>query len=257
MSSEAQLVVLAAAGLVAGFVNAVAGAGSLLTLPALIFTGLDPLAANATNRLAVLAQAAAALRTFVQRDVKPPAGSGWIAAVTSGGAVLGAALASRMNNTTIRVAIVAAMLFFAGLSLVRRRPAPERRTPDTAGQKSRITAARTLVAFAALGVYAGFLQAGAGILMLLVLSRWAGVPLVKANAVKALVVLMLTLVAIAVFAMHRVQLDLLRGAVLGAASLTGAVMGARTAVKRGAPFIRGALIAAILASAIKLLADAL
>ena len=56
-----QLAVLAVAGLAAGYINAVAGAGSLLTLPALIFTGLDAPAANATNRIAVLFQNAAAI----------------------------------------------------------------------------------------------------------------------------------------------------------------------------------------------------
>src|SRR5688572_18378722 len=69
------LVLLIAAGFGAGFVNTVAGAGSLLTLPALIFSGLPADAANATNRVAVLVQNVVAIAAFRRNGVTVSAGS--------------------------------------------------------------------------------------------------------------------------------------------------------------------------------------
>ena len=91
MTSWVEVVLLALAGLLAGYVNSIAGAGSLLTLPALIFTGLDAVAANATNRVAVLFQNVAAIVAFGRAGHgKPSRAALWLSLPAIATSALGA-----------------------------------------------------------------------------------------------------------------------------------------------------------------------
>ena len=62
-----QLALLSAAGVVAGFLNVMAGGGSLLTVPIMVFMGIPGPVANGTNRIAILAQNITAATTFFKR----------------------------------------------------------------------------------------------------------------------------------------------------------------------------------------------
>ncbi|MCA9581344.1 MAG: sulfite exporter TauE/SafE family protein [Myxococcales bacterium] len=241
---------LAAAGLLAGYVNALAGAGSLLTLPALIFTGLDAPSANATNRIAVLIQTFAATVTFHRSGFRPGR-TGWLLCLpTVPAAALGAWVASRMSDRDLRLLIAGAMVTFLALSFVRRSRGESQRThPPT------LTPALAL-AFAGIGFYAGLLQAGVGILILLTLSLGARADLLWSNGVKILVVCVLTVAALGVFALSPVRIDIPRGLVLAMGSVVGSVLGAKHAIKRGEGLIRAAMILAVVASVVKLAWDA-
>ena len=247
---------LAVAGLAAGWVNSFAGAGSLLTLPALVFTGLDASAANATNRIAVLVQNVASLVAYERSGVRVSRAAVTLALPAMATAALGAWVATELPATTIRLCIAVAMIVMLGLSFVR----PRRRTGDADRDGAGPGAARTpvhvtatmLAAFAGIGLYGGFLQAGVGIVILLALSLGWGVDLVTANGVKVLVILALTLVALATFILTRATIDVGRGAVLAATTAVGGYLGARTAVKRGERWVRWGVSLAVVASVAKL-----
>ena len=96
------IVVLAVAGVAAGYVNTIAGAGSMLTLPALLFTGLDAGSANATNRIAVLFQGIAAAIAFHRSGVRVGRVTALVALPASIGAVLGSLLASALDDGQLR-----------------------------------------------------------------------------------------------------------------------------------------------------------
>jgi uncharacterized protein len=247
-----QLVLLAVAGLVAGYINSIAGAGSLLTLPALIFTGLDAVSANATNRVAVLFQNAAAVVAF-QRAGRGAIRQGLVLAAPSGvGAVAGAWVASHMTDAQLRVCIAVAMVIFLVLSLIPR--------PASAAAGASPTALRlngaSILGFAAIGFYAGFLQAGVGILILLYLALGHRVDFVSGNAIKVVMVLLLAAAALVVFVVEGVPIDPLRGLVLAVATTLGGYLGATAAMRRGERFVRVVLVAAVLASVAKLAWDA-
>jgi hypothetical protein len=106
--------------------------------------------------------------------------------------------------------------------------------------------------FFAIGVYGGFIQAGVGIFLLAGLVLSAGYDLVRANAVKVLIVLLFTVSALAVFVMNQ-QVVWGIGFILAIGQMLGAWVAARMAVKRGAAFVRWLLIAVVAVSAAQLL----
>lgn len=251
-----ELVLLAGAGLLAGYVNTIAGAGSLLTLPALVFTGLDAGAANATNRIGVLLQTIVAVATFRQGGVHVGALAWKLSIPATLGSVAGAFAATLLDDRQMRIAIAIAMVVFLVLSLVppKRRASPETRAEEAAPPPR--FGWTMAIAFAAIGFYAGFLQAGVGILVLLYMSLVHDTSLVTSNALKSVIVAVLTLPALAVFFHRGVHIDLLRGLVLGGATALGAFFGARATIERGERFVRVLMVVAVVASATKLAYDA-
>ena len=115
-----QLLALVAGGFLCGIINAVAGGGSFITLPILLWLGLPPQVANATNRVGIVLQCAAGVGTYHAHGVRP-----WnhllpIALMAVPGAVLGALLASRVDESVFRW--VAAVLFIVMASTVFFEP---------------------------------------------------------------------------------------------------------------------------------------
>ena len=108
------------------------------------------------------------------------------------------------------------------------------------------------VIFFAIGAYGGFIQAGVGIFLLAGLVLSAGYDLVRANGVKVLIVLCFTVIALAVFIIND-QVNWLVGLVLAIGNMSGAWVATRTAIKRGAVFVRWLLIAVLVVSAVLLL----
>jgi len=106
------------------------------------------------------------------------------------------------------------------------------------------------------GVYGGFIQAGVGFFLLTSLVLASGYELLKANALKLFVILLYTPLAIVIFFIHG-DVNLWMGLVLAVGNMTGAWIGTRMAVKRGAKFIRYFVLVAILIAATKLILDAL
>ena len=109
-----------------------------------------------------------------------------------------------------------------------------------------------VVVFFAIGVYGGFIQAGIGFFLLAATVRVAGLDLVRANGVKVALTLTLTAVALVVF-LFAGEIRWAEGLVLAAGSLIGGYLGARTAVRRGAGWVRWVVVAMVTLSALELL----
>ena len=181
-------------GVVAGFLNTVAGGGSFLTLPTLIFLGLPHDVANGTNRLAILIQSCGATASFVRSGRTPLrqlAGIGLAAAL---GAGFGSALAIRVGETTFLRSLAVVMVVLTLVQLLTRWTTP----PDADGAALRVGPA-LLGGFLVVGFYGGFVQAGVGFLSLAITSR-AGLGLVAGNAIKVACILLFSVLSLAVFA---------------------------------------------------------
>ncbi len=244
------LAVVPITGFVAGFVNTLAGSGSLITLPLLILLGLPANVANGTNRLGVLLQNVVAVATFRSSGTLQVAGTWKLVAPTILGAVLGAQLAVDLDEQLLRRMIGALML----LMLVVMVAKPERWIAAHANRRDPRIWVEIPLLFA-IGVYGGFLQAGVGIFLLAALVLGAGFNLVGANAVKNLIVLVFTAAAFPVFVYHG-QVQWTLGLLLGAGQATGAWVAARLAVRRGAEFVRIFVIVIVLLAAVALIAGA-
>ena len=252
-----ELAVLAVAGLAAGYVNAVAGAGSLLTLPALIFTGLDPSAANATNRIAIFFNNVTAVAAYHRGGLRVRRVALPLMIPLGLSAAAGAWVATLLDERQLKLAIAIAMVTFLFLSFVPRRSSERAEAGDDAPPELPPFHWTMVLGFAGIGFYAGFLQAGVGVLILLYMSLVHGSHLVAANALKAVSILVFTVVALGVFVVLGETIDPLRGLVLAGGTATGGYLGAVATLRRGEKFVRVLLVLAVLASVVKLAWDSL
>ena len=235
-------------GLVAGFINTLAGSGSLLTLPILILLGLPANVANGTNRVGVTMQNIVAVATFRRRGALPLEGSWKLIVPSVVGGVIGAMLAVDLDERLLRQTIAVLMIVLIVVMLLK----PERWIAAHAEPRE----ARLLVEvplFFAIGIYGGFLQVSVGLFLIAGLVLASGYELVGANAMKNLIVLMFTVAALVVFVVND-QVDWLLGLLLGAGQAVGAWVAAHFAVKRGADFVRWAVVIITVGSAVALFA---
>ena len=236
---------LAATGFVAGALNVVAGGGSFLTLPVLIFLGLPAVEANATNRVAVLTQNVGAVWSFQRYRVLEWHRTADMIIPALAGSALGTWAALGVGDRGFRRILAVLMLAVTLWTLL---------DPRTRGLSSadgpRLGPAGLRAAFFVVGLYGGFVQAGIGFLILAVTTQ-AGLDLVRGNALKVLVVLLLTALSLAIFA-GAGTVRWLPGLVLGAGSLLGGLLGARLTVKKGHEWIRAVVTVTIVAFALAL-----
>jgi hypothetical protein len=235
-----QVVVLAAAGLAAGFINTLAGGGSSITLPALEWVTGSPGVANATNRIAILLQNVAAVAGFHSGKAVPWGFALRLAVPAALGGVAGAWVATMLDPGAMRVALSVAILFVAVTAVYKPAVAP------------RLRGAGTVLALFGAGFYAGFVQVGVGFLMLACLVGGLRLDLVKANAAKVLIVLVVTVPVLIVFGL-RGQLWIAEGLVLACGNMGGAWIASRLAVKRGATWVRVVVVIAAIGAVLKLL----
>lgn len=235
---------LASVGVVAGTLNVVAGGGSFLTLPLLIFLGLPAGVANATNRLGILFQNVGAVWRFDRHGVLDRRALYWAALPAVAGAALGAHLATQVDDRLFQRLLAFLMVAFSLISLW---------SPRTKTRQGNGASPRTLalgMGFLVVGIYAGFVQAGVGFLVLAVTSA-AGLDLVRGNAVKVLALLAANAVALAWFA-NAGLVDWPRGLALAAGTTVGGQLGARITVGMGDVWIRRVVTVTVLTFAIKL-----
>ena len=183
---------LAAAGLVAGVINTLAGGGSLITVPLLVFMGLPATTANGTNRIGVLFQNAVSTWRFRREGMDGLREAVPVLIPVLMGSAIGAAVASRMPAELFKQVFGMAMILL--LIPMFRKKADKSENEETP-PRSRI--ANALIFFG-IGVYGGAIQAGVGLFLIAALAR-SGLDLVRANSIKVIIIGALTLVAVPVF----------------------------------------------------------
>ena len=244
-------IIIIAVGVVAGIINTLAAGGSLLTLPVLMAFGLSPNMANGTNRIAIFLQNIVGVSSFHQKKVMDFP-SGFRAGIPAAlGAVAGAFIAVNLRDEVMKLAIAGVMIVVFFLILLK----PNRWIHSHESYPPVPYWAQVIILFL-VGIYGGFIQAGVGFFLLTCLVLGCGFDLVKANALKLFIILLYTPVALLIFFLHR-DVHLWMGLLLAAGNMTGAWIGTRIAVKRGAVFIRYFVLAAILVAATKLVLDAI
>ena len=242
------ILALMGVGFVAGFINMMAGSGSLLTLPMLMFMGLPANVANGTNRIAIFLQNIVAVSSYKKQNVLNFRTDYYLALPAIAGSITGASLAVSINEKIMETTIAGLLIFMFFLILLK----PSRWIKEKAGHVDAKPKIWQYVIFFFIGIYGGFIQAGVGFFLLAGLVLGVGYDLVRANAVKVFIALIYTAFAIAVF-LYNEQIHLLAGLILSVGNMLGAWFGSRFAVKWGAHYVRYVLLIALLGSAIHLL----
>ena len=242
-----QIPVLVLVGVVAGFLNVLAGGGSLMTLPLLIFFGLPVATANGTNRIAILCQNIFAIAGFKRQGVFPIR----IALICTPPALIGSYIGANMAITVdemlfrriLAVVMIGVLIFMIIDPLKRLQRSEMPMTPI------RLTV--LIVSFFGIGVYGGFVQAGVGFIIITGLLVH-GLDLVRINAIKVLVIFAFTIVALGVFVVHG-QVDYVLGLALATGNSLGGWFATHMAVKKGHEWIKRFVIVTVFILAMRLL----
>ena len=185
-------------GVLAGVINTLAGSGSLVTLPLLVMLGLPAPLANGTNRVGIVFQCASGILTMRQQGTLQTQGSGWFIAPTLLGAILGAMIATTLNEQIMNLTLGVLMVIMLAVTLLN----PKQWLREESEREPGRPAWWLLGLFFLMGVHGGFLQAGVGVMLLLGLVMGAKFSLVAANGIKLLIALSFSAVALIMFAFN-------------------------------------------------------
>jgi hypothetical protein len=242
-----QLLLLAAAGFGSGWINVIAGGGSLLTVPVMVFMGLPGPVANGTNRIAIIAQNITAVGAFFRNGLSDFRLSMTLALAASIGAYFGALVGVKLDGAAFNYVVAAVMI--AVLVLMAAGEDKAKPLPDASSKAKNLAAGHLLMVGA--GFWGGFIQIGVGFLMMPILYRVMGLDLVRTNMHKVFIALVFSFVALWVFA-SKAPIAWDAGAALAVGNAIGGWMGAHATIKRGEQFIKRALFAVLIAMAVKL-----
>ncbi|MBG7629010.1 MAG: sulfite exporter TauE/SafE family protein [Bacteroidetes bacterium] len=247
MNPIVEIIVLIGVGFIAGAINTLAGGGSLLTLPILIFLGLPPNIANGTNRIAILFQNVFTTAGFKSKGVVTFPFSIYVGISALFGSLIGAQIAVDIKGETFNKILAVIMVIVVIYMVFQSKRKQQSIIEKTSGKQLWFS----IFLFFFVGIYGGFIQAGVGFIMLLILSSVNNLSLVKSNAIKVTVALIYTVSAVAIFA-YNDKIDWKVGLTLAVGTSIGGWMASRWSVKKGDGLIRKFLIVMIVIMAIKL-----
>lgn len=242
------LVLLALVGLAAGFIDSIAGGGALLSLPALLLAGLDPVAALATNKLQGTFGTASASYAFWRRGLlQPREHIPEIIAVLAGSGLGVTAVAyapTELLQAAMPVLLIAIAIYFALSPRLRDEPHP----PKLA------LGLFSFVVAPLIGFYDGIFGPGTGSFFMLALVSLFGFAVLQATARTKLLNFTSNIAALVLWVLAG-KVVWIVGLTMGVAQFIGAQIGARVAIANGAKVIRPLLVLICIAMALKLLLD--
>ena len=241
------ILILVGAGLFAGFVNTMAGGGSLLTLPLLIFLGLPPATANGTNRIAIMVSTSSATLGFRSKNINTFPLSIYLGIAAFFGALIGSRIAVEIDGLLFNKILAIIMIVVVVLMVFKPNYKADLLQARTTGK----TLIWSMVAFFFIGIYGGFINAGIGFIIMLFLNYVNKLDLVRVNATKVTLVLIYTTAALATFILSG-HIDLKYGIALAVGNAAGAFFASRYAVKKGEGVIKTVMMVMVVAMSVKL-----
>lgn len=245
MNGYSEILLLFGVGIITGFINVMAGGGSTITLPVLIFLGLDSSLANGTNRIGLLFQNIFGILSFKDENVSQIKLSFKLSLFTLPGAIIGAFYATKIDDILFQKILAVVMIGVVITMLI----------PNSKGYiEEKISTKMPWAIYPimfALGFYGGFIQVGIGFLLMLSLHRVLKLSLLYVNLHKVFIVFIYTIPALLIFIFSG-NVHWFYGLSLAAGTAVGAWWSAKIAVKKGEGIIKIVLIIAIIIMAVKL-----
>jgi uncharacterized membrane protein YfcA len=245
---------LAMAGLLAGWIDAVVGGGGLVQLPALVvgLPGASPVQILATNKLGSVMGTSVSSVTYYRRVGPDPKTFGPLMLLAFAGSLGGAFVASLIPKAAFDPIVLAVLVLVGGYVLFK----------PSVGEITMLRFAghrHTLAAMAAgvvIGFYDGALGPGTGSFLVFTLVGLLGYNFLEASAKARMANWATNVAALLVFIPHGAVLWKI-GLVMGAFNLVGGYVGARTAVARGGGFVRVLFVVVVGAFIVKIAVDVL
>ena len=234
---------LVISGFAVGFINTLAGGGTVISMTIFTMLGLSPMTANGTNRIPIILQNLVAVVNFkrskileIKKSVK------WTIPVIAG-SILGSLLSVEIDSTVFDVCFIAVLLLMAAMMLFNP-------TAWIKGNPDKIDKSTTPLEYFFLflvGIYAGFIHVGTGYFLLTILVLMNGYDLLQANAIKNLIVLLYIPFSLVVFIYYG-EVNYEYGLIHAIGNMMGAYIASRWAVKWGLNFVRWMMIVFIVLS---------
>lgn len=241
------LILLVIVGFVAGVINTLAGGGSLLTLPVLIFMGLPPNIANGTNRIGIVIQMMAGTAGFKNKGITTFPFSIYMGVSALIGSLIGAQIAIDIKGETFNKILSFVMMAVVLLIVFKPKLKAKELLERTTGKHLWIGC----IAFFFFGIYGGFINAGLGFILILFLHFFNHLSLVKSNATKAVIITIYMSGALLVFILND-AVNWKMGLTMAIGTSLGGWFASRFSVKKGDGFIKIFLIVMVSIMAVKL-----
>tara|TARA_B100001564_G_scaffold92407_1_gene75248 strand:+ start:66 stop:830 length:765 start_codon:yes stop_codon:yes gene_type:complete len=239
--------ILVLVGCIVGIINTMAGGGSLITLPILIFLGLPSNVANGTNRIGLIMTAFSANMGFKSKGVSTYPFNVYIGLFALIGSLIGAYIAVDINDKIFNRTLSVIMIIVIILILF----SPKILKGDLNERLSGKNLVVSCFVFFFIGIYGGFVNAGIGFIIMLFLNLYNKMNLVRVNATKSVVILIYSIGAFLTFLFN----DLVNfgyGFALGFGTLFGAWWSSRYSVIMGEGIIKIFLLISIFLLSVKL-----
>lgn len=248
MENLGHLALLLVAAFTAGALNAVAGGGSFLTLPALVFTGVPPVVANATGTVALLPGYMAGAWGF-KDDMAPPPGLSMkqVVLLSLIGGSAGAALLLFTPDATFRK--VVPWLLLAATAMFAFGPQLRAWASGKNAEHVAPSVAKAAIGMLIVAIYGGYFNGGLGILLLALFGLLGQTQLNAMNGMKNLVSALLTAIAVVIYAVGGI-VQWQQAIIMMVAATLGGYLGARVARKIPAHILRWGIVATGLVMAV-------
>ena len=236
-----EIVILIIAGILVGFINTLSGGGSVISLSLLVILGLPANIANGTNRISIFFQTLSSVSSFTRQKMFTNRRPLWLSIPATIGAITGAVLAVDVNETVIEVAMAVSMVIMVFFLFYK----PDKWLKENPARMAQPLRWWQMIIFFLVGFYGGFIQVGVGYFLLMALMLGIGYDIVKANAVKNLIVFFYAVFALLVFVIDG-KVNYTYGLILSVGSMAGAWLASWLAVKKGAGFIRAVILLSVI-----------
>ncbi len=245
LSDPTNFIILAVVGAVAGFLNVLAGGGSALTIPLMIFLGYDATVANGSNRIAIQVEALSGVAAYKKQNHSDFPLSLKLSFMTLPGGILGAFYAVKIDDAlftkilgVVMVLIIITLMF------------PKSEVIEHAKHHKWKNWLAWPVMFA-VGFYGGFIQAGVGFVIMATLLHLYGMDLIKINMHKVFIVMVFTVPAVILFILTG-NVDWFAAVALSIGMMLGTFVAVKVSLKKGEKFVRIVLGFSLLIIAAKL-----
>lgn len=246
MEEVVKLILVFGAGVFAAFIGAMVGSGGLISIPLLIFLGLPPNVAIATNKLGSLGLTAGAfIKYFKAREVQ------WnyvipFALVGLVSAYIGANILVSLDNEVLSKAVGIILLVLLPLVIFGKKVGVHKRNT------SKITKSFGFVVYFLVMIWGAFFGGGGGTLVFYTLITFFGFTMIQASATNKIPWFLLGVISLVVFALHGI-IDYVYGVALLLGMFVGGYLGARTAIKKGNEWVKMLFVVIVVISSLKML----
>jgi len=239
-----EILILLFCGLLSGAINTLAGGGSLITLPMMIFLGLPPTIANGTNRVQLIFQNIFAVYGFKTKGISNFKFSSYLSISALLGSIIGAYIAIDFNENDFKKLLSIIMILVMFSILLKNK----RETLEINKIKNKWP---SILIFFFIGIYGGFIHAGVGFLMILTLSKINYLKIAHSNSIKVFVALIFSTAAFLIF-LYEGKVNWIYGINIGIGSALGGFFASRWSYNKSDKKFRYFLSLIILIMAIRL-----